>query len=622
LQARARRPASLEITALFVCLVGFIGLVATMWTLKSGGRVSREVFLLCLALTCAPMLIALWQKPKPLFLIPPVVAIFLIYPVAMPFGLVWGPDPIFNYNFTESVVASGFWVPGKTGTFEPAYSYYPVGNVFMGYVILTANLPPAAAFAWLEPILRLLAVPAAAYSIARRRFSAQTSSLGLFFYVGTASILFNVPVQQGMGTVFVALSLLALLIMSQNPDKRVQRRVLVLFLITSGSIVMTHHLSSYLFAGWIAGLALFMAGKPRRSSVAALRLNLLTVYFLVLLGTYVATFTYPIFVIHEATLSTVLERLTSPELLSRTGTGGLESGPTLGRTFSLLEVAWIGASVLGLFMLSLFSIFKYRRVGVVPFAVANGMVAAGLVFVTLPLLATTSKDVPLRVGEYANLFIAPFAAATLIRWSQSRIVQLERFIPRALHPRRWTAAGALLVAVLIFMGGSMVPSTNRVYFEAPRDWSSDSVLLAGPDFQRSAAWARDHFGSPLPDASAICWRYPLAKPCRFWGDQMAVDSFAGFAYMRVDYGSSRLFANTSFNDSLWAIIAVGDYVVVNKWMLLYTPHFLREPEPPPPAPVASGYLDKFARDPHFDLIYEDGAWAVYRVIRGRDVPFS
>lgn len=595
-QSRLQRPASLEIAALGVCLVGFIGLVASMWTLKSGGRIPREVFLLCLALTCAPFLIALWRRPKPLFLLPPVIAIFLIYPVATPYGIVWGPDPIFNFNFTESVVSSGFWVPGKTGTFEPAYSYYPIGNVFMGYVILTANLPGPEAFAWLEPVLRLLAVPATVYAIARRRFSPQTSALGLFFYMGTASILFNSPVQQGMGAIFFGLALLSLLMLSQSPERSTQRRVLVLFLLTSGGIVMTHHLSSYLFGGWIGGLALLMANKPPRTNVAPLRLYLLAGYFLALLAVYIATFTYPIFVVHEASLSAVLDRLTSPDVLSKTGTGGV-AGPTIGRTYAPHEIAWIGSSIIGLLLLAVLSIRKYRRAGIVPFAVANGLVGAALIVLTLPLLATTARDVPLRVGEYANLFVAPFAAATLIRWSQSRIVQIERFIPRALHPKRWTAAGALLVAALIFMGGSMVPGANRVYFESRSDYSADTSLLAGPDFQRSAAWATDHFGS-----------------ARVWGDQQAVNAFAGLSHMRVDYGSSLVFLNSSFNATLWRMLAVGDYIVVNHWMVIYTPHYLREPEPTPPSPLPVSGIEKFARDPNLALVYEDATWSIYRVI--------
>jgi hypothetical protein len=596
LPERLRRPAFLEITALLICLVGFVALVSLMWILKTGGQAPRLAYLVALAMTCAPFLVAILRRPKPIFLIPPIIAIFLTYPVATPYGVVWSPDPIFNYNFTQSVVASGFWVPGKTETFEPAYAYYPVGNVFMGYIILTARLPGAVAFVWLEPIIRMLAIPATVYAIGRRRFSAQTSTLGLFFYLGTGSILFNAPVQQGMGTIFFALSLLSLLMLSQSPTKSSQRRVLILFFLSSGTIVLTHHLTSYVFAGWIAGLALFMAGRPARTNVPSLHLGLLAGYFVALLGLYVAIFTYPIFIIHERSLSGVLERLTSPEILARPVTGGV-AGPALGRTYAPWEIVWIGSSILGLLLLAVFSILKYRRARIIPFAVANGVVASGLVFVTLPLLATAGHDIPLRVGEYANLFVSPFAAATLIRWSQSRLVQLERFVPQALHPRRWTAAGVLLLAALLFMGGAMVPGTNRAYFEARQDYSSDTVFLSGPDAQWASAWATDHFGG-----------------ARMWGDQLAIDTFVGFAPMRVDYGSSLIFINQSFNATTWRMLAIGDYVVVNHWMVVFTPHFLREPEGAPPAPIPVGAVEKFARDPHFALVFEDATWSVYRVI--------
>lgn len=597
LPERLRRPAFLEILALLVCLMGFVSLVFIMWTLKTGGHAPRLAYLLALAMTFAPFAVAILRRPKPIFLIPPIIAIFLIYPVATPYGTVWSPDPIFNYNFTQSVVASGFWVPGKTETFEPAYAYYPVGNVFMGYIILTAHLPGPAAFAWLEPIIRLLAIPATVYSIARRRFSAQTSTLGLFFYLGTGSILFNAPVQQGMGTIFFALALLSLLMMSQSPNKSSQRRVLILFMISSGTIVLTHHLTSYVFAGWIAGLALLMAGRPTRMNVTPLRLPLLAGYFVALLGLYVATFTYPIFAIHERSLGTVLERLASPEILAGASTGGV-TGPALGRTYETWEIAWIGSSILGLFALAVFSILKYRRARIIPFATTNGLVAAALVFVTLPLMATTAHDIPLRVGEYTNLFVSPFAAATLIRWSQSRLVHLEKFVPQALHPKRWTAWGAVILAALLFMGGAMVPGTSRTYFEERAQYSSDTVFLSGPDAMRASTWATEHFGE-----------------ARIWGDQLAIDYFVGFAPMRVEYGSSFMFNNQSWNDTTgWGRLAIGDYVIVNHWMMVFTPHFLREPEGAPPAPVPVAAIEKFARDPHFALVFEDATWSVYRVI--------
>src|SRR5205823_1577126 len=83
-------------------------------------------------------------------------------------------------------------------------SFYPIGNVFVGYVILNAPLPPDIGYLWIEPVLRLLAIPACVYSFGRRLFGPRTAAIGVLLYLGTPSILFNDAVQQGFGTIFFA----------------------------------------------------------------------------------------------------------------------------------------------------------------------------------------------------------------------------------------------------------------------------------------------------------------------------------------------------------------------------------------------------------------------------------
>src|SRR5947208_15261215 len=103
----------------------------------------------------------------------------------------YSPEPIFDYSFTADVVNSGLWAPGAGNGFARTYSFYPLGNVFMGYVILTAGLPGAAVYAWIEPLLRLMAVPTTAFALSRRLFSTRIAALGVFFYLTPTSILFN-----------------------------------------------------------------------------------------------------------------------------------------------------------------------------------------------------------------------------------------------------------------------------------------------------------------------------------------------------------------------------------------------------------------------------------------------
>src|SRR5205823_5087942 len=127
---------------------------------------------------------------------------------------------------------------------------------------------------------------------------------------------------------------------------------------------------------------------------------------------YITFFTYAIFQGHEQNLTTVIGRFTTPENFP-------PSGPSanLGRTFAPEEIAWLAASVLIVLLLGLVSLYRFRNSREHSFAVANGVVAAIIVIVTLPLVSTGFSFVTLRIGEYTNLIMGPFAAATLIRMS-------------------------------------------------------------------------------------------------------------------------------------------------------------------------------------------------------------
>jgi len=597
LAQRVWRPAVLDIMALVTCLLGFIGLIFIVWRMKTGAAgTPRALFVFLLGAVCAPFYLAFVRTPKLPFLFPPVVAIFLLYPIAAPHGVVYSTDPIFNFSFTQDLLDTGFWAPGSGNAFAFTYSFYPIGNVFVGYVILNAALPPDIGYLWVEPILRLLAIPATVYSIGRRLFGPRTAAIGLLLYLGTPSILFNLPIQQGFGTIFFALALLALFILTQAVDQRAQRRASVLFVVVSAGIVMTHHLSSYVFAFWLAALGVLIVRRRARSTLPVLRLSVLFAYFVVILLVYIDAFTKPIFFGHEQTLATVLTNFIAPEGAT-TGT----SGSNLGRTFSQLEIVWLAGSLVVLFLLSLLSVWRYRVTRHHPFAVANGLVASFLIFITLPLLFTPLNYVPLRINEYTGFVVMPFAAATLIRWARSDFWKSVRRAPRVFLDRPWLPRLAVLAtSAAVVMGGNLAPLTMRMYFEPFAQRSTDSPLYLDANSLRSADWATDHFGSG-----------------RIWGDQLAVNVFAGFGDMPVEFGSARLFDGTTLDALAWANLKaidlrVGDYVAVDRWMTILRPNFFHEGLRA--TPVTPAEVDKFATDPHFALVYQDATFSVYRVM--------
>jgi hypothetical protein len=605
LAARIHRLAFLDIASLAFCLMGLIGLIAVTFQLKTVVRASgtagvpRALFVLFLAMACSPFYVALVKPPKLPFLVPPLVGILLMYPISAPFGIVYSADPIFNFTFTREVLDSGFWAPGTGTAFAQTYSFYPLGNVFVAYVIQTISAPPAAAFLWVQSFLRLFAGPAAVYAVGRRLFGTRVAALSVFFYLATPSILFNSPVQQGMGIIFVDLSLLALVTLTQHRERRGQRRAQYLFALVAAGIILSHHLSSYVFAAWLAVLAVLMLHPKFRPVGSGTRLTTLFFYFIALLNLYIVAFTYPIFLRHETTLEGVIGRLINPEdFPARPGGGG-----GLGRTFSTLEIAWLGGSILGLVLLALIGVRRYRRAREAPFAVANGLVTVVLVLATLPLLATPLSFVALRITEFTGIFVAPFAATTLIRWSRTDPFRISRLSPPAFQQARvFPRAFALLLCAGIFMGGSLVPSINmRSYFEPEDVRNTESPLYFGSDVLRAAEWARVHLHRG-----------------RVWGDQLSVDAFGGFADMETVFGSSSLFNATALDASTWARLncsfgfRVGDAIVVNRWMLEARPNFFHEPALP--APLTRDQIEKFDADPRLARIYRDGTVSVFRIM--------
>ena len=306
---------------------------------------------------------------------------------------------------------------------------------------------------------------------------------------------------------------------------------------------------------------------------------------------YITFFTYSIFLGHEQNLETVIYRLVAPENFPPAGTSA-----GLGRTFTTGEIAWVAGSVFALLVLALISLYRFRKSREHPFAVANGLVATTVTIVTLPLVTTGFNFVTLRIGEYTNLFVAPFAAATLIRWAGASSGRWGRLIPRFTGKRDWLPrAACVAIAAAILMGGNLAPASTRSYFESPLARTTDSPLNFGSDAIRASTWTDVHIGRE-----------------RLWGDQLAIDGLAGFANMEVDFGSSRIFTSTALNATEWSRISVGDYIAVDRWMLTLRPNFFQEPALT--ANLTAAQVGKFARDPHLALVYQDATFSLYRVM--------
>src|SRR5256712_8435100 len=97
-----------------------------------------------------------------------------------------------------------------------------------------------------------------------------------------------------------------------------------------------------------------------------------------------------------------------------------------------------------------------------------------------------------------------------------------------------------------------------------------------------------------------------------WGDQLANDVFAGFGFMPVDFGATRVFVSTTLNESVWCQVKVGDYVAVDYLMTILRPNFLHEGLLPAPLSAVQG--GDFATDPHVALVDLDATFLNHRLL--------
>src|SRR5439155_25299221 len=58
--------------------------------------------------------------------------------------------------------------------------------------------------------------------------------------------------------------------------------------------------------------------------------------------------------------------------------------------------------------------------------------------------------------------------------------------------------------------------------------------------------------------------------------------------------------------------SVGDYIAVDRWMLILRPNFF--PAHALTVNLTAAQVGKFARDPHLALLYQDATFSLYRVM--------
>jgi hypothetical protein len=594
------------ILALLASLVGFLGVAYTIYAFKFLGHSeiahlpSRVFFVFSLALAVAPFLLALFRERIPyLVVIVPTALCFLLYPLMAPYGVVYGQDALFNFQFAFSFIQHSVWVAGTHTTDQAVtYSFYPGSGIFNAEGSVFLGIPLTSSFPWVLPTMRLLVIPPLVFAIGNKVLGPRAGILGVFFYLAAPSITFMDMVQQEFALPFFVITLAAITFLVSTPTEYgTPLRIMVLLF--SSFIIISHHLTSYITGVWLAGLALMpllLWGKPMfaqlRSGVVALR--------------YAALFLLWVLFFTAATLARQLGVLEKNLLLLLSSAPITQKAAATGQSYPTYQLIWI---IISLGIVALFAILTLReavRGRPRPYLATSLILGVVLLVIAFILFSTPYSFVAIRTTEYALVFGGPAAA-----WYMTR-----RFMPaidaRANPPaaptrssgrsgRRlaWVApVVAIIIALFIFSGGNLVPGLSRDQLQPADLLAVNSPMHITAEAYADGVWARDHLNSSG----------------KVWGDMLVYDVYAGIGGLVMPFSTYDVFNNTNITQNNTLRMAHGDYIVTDMYDTTFPASFYGSKAEEPTGPLLPAQLAKFNNPAYFSVVFRDSIFTVYQVI--------
>ncbi len=595
-----RPNANLTLISLAISIVGFLGVAILLYNYKFHGAAGyyhgfplRVLFALSMGLAVAPFFVSILHRVSWVFVILPTILVSLLYPLLSPFGIPYDRDPIYLFQFSNVILSSGQWLPNFLVVNQAeTYSFFPGAAIFNAEFSSFTGIPLVQSYIWGQPVLRLLLLPLTIYALASRLFGTRAALLGVLLYMAVPSIEMNIATQQDFALPFFALSLLGMaFILDKDRNTVTQLRILVVLF--SSFVIISHHLTSYIVAGWLGALVLLPFLLRGRDPYPVLRTGRVA-------GRYFLVFLFYAFVVSYSIITTHLLLLQGSLLQILNPTIGGGNGPALGASFPSYQLAWIFTSLGLIALLGFLALRRTFRKDEHAFIAMNIIMGLVLVAIAVPFLPTGFSFLALRLMEYAGLILAPAAAWYLINHFLPKAKKREE--DRARKQRRVSQAWlpsvlAAGVAFLIFTGGSLVPLSSRDLFAPDSAVPIDAPRFINMNAYDAAIWAQDHMNTSK----------------HIWGDSLVYDVYGGFGRFRNAFDPYPLFNGTTVNTSLWPSIHPGDYIVTDVLMTEITPTFPGPANSQPTAPLTPAELAKFNHSPYFMPIYENSIFTVYLI---------
>ena len=609
---------SLTLLALFLSVLGFLGVALILWGFKYDGvgqtvhgLPTRVLFVFALAFAAAPFFVTIFRKVPLPALILPVVLVVMLYPLFSPYGIPFSRDPVFNFQFSQVILGAGSWAPASGVTAQAVtYSYYPGGAVFNAEVAQLTGLSLSQTFNWSYELFRLLVIPFAIYALTTRLFGRRPAPLAVLFYIAVPSIELNIPTQQDFAVTFFLLAITAMTFLVTTPavDSLFLRIAVVG---CTALVIVSHHVSTYLLVMFLLGIAVIPFILRRKDMYPNVRAPVIFLRTLALGLVWVALVTLPVLTRQYSIFSDDLAAVIHPSAASPAAT------PVPGSSFPTFELVWIAIAIAITAIGAVVTLVeKYRREE--DAFVVVGIITVFLVAIfSIPFLSTGLSFLALRQLEYSGVFLAPVAAWWITERvarghllppptraapiGASRSTTRRPGLPRLSPRRAGTVAVAGILTLVIVTGGFLVPLSTRDQFANPSNLTNDSPLYINENALAAANWAATY----------------IPRDHAFWGDQMTYTVFGGFGHFKVQWDSYPLFQGTTFSAAGVDSLHKGDLVSLDTYMT--TPHLnpiFPGPLTDQPAAgmVPAADLDKFSDSPDFALVFENSVFTVYEVV--------
>jgi hypothetical protein len=613
------------IFSLFLCFLGFLGVAGLLYGYKFlefgayyHGIPTRILFVLALALIGSPFYVTIVRRVPAIFLVAPITLLAFLYPLFSPYGLPYSRDPIYSFQFAQVLLQQHQWIPAVPGNGSlvtnqaVVYSFYPGSGVFNAETSSFTGLPLLQTFTWGLQLFRYLVIPLGIYALTVRFFGPRAGPLAVFLYMGAPSIEMNIPTQQDFAMPFLLLMVL-MAVYIINTETAALTPLRVGFVVFSSFIIISHHLTSYLAGTWIAGIFLIPYLIRGRGAFDKLRPAVAAIQYLIVFLLFVLLVSGPAFVNHIRLLYTAVGSI----FISHAPVG---RAAAIGSTFPLYQTGWIFLSLALVLVISLYVLIRILFRPRLQFLSTLIIIALLTALITIPFLPTGFSFLALRLMEYSELILAPVVAWFLVVY-----LQRERVPPpeaagasraRPARRRTWVpVAVAVVLSVVIFTGGALVPLSTRDAF-AP----ASSVLIDAPRYINDSAydaalWAKANLPPPVYNTTSHNWSRLM------WGDYLVYSVYGGFGDFQMAWNPFHIFEHQSLSATNWTGMRVGDYVVIDSLMTHVIPTFVgpanQYPHPvaQPSEAVSSANLTKFPDNPtYFQSVFQNPTFTVYVVI--------